>query len=216
MQIGNLCLWAVIEGIAVKQIFSKNRLFQKEEAKKRFTKNKEKICLGIFVLVAMLSGWIVGGSVQSILDCIKLLTVFVVFSMAALTDIESYIIPNSLVLAIVGVRSVLVLAEFFGAKDNCAYQIKVSLVGGILSLVIFLIISIITKGGFGMGDVKLLAAQGFMMGLYSVVNTFLYALVCCSIIALVLVAANKKKLKDKMPFAPFIFVGYVVSLMIGS
>lgn len=214
MQIGNLCLWAIIEGIAVYLLFSKGKLFCSEEVENDY--KKRWVGLGIFVLFAMVSGWIVGSSAQSILDCIKLLTIFVVFSLAALTDIKSYIIPNSLVLALIGIRCLLSVAEFFWAKDNWIYQIKVSLVGGVLSLVIFLIISIITKGGFGMGDVKLLAAQGFMMGLYGVVNTFLYALLCCSVIALILMATNKKKLKDKLPFAPFIFAGFIVSLILGS
>lgn len=177
---------------------------------------KEKICIGIFILAALLCGYQTAWMVQSVFDVIKVFLVYVIFSLSVLTDLELYRIPNIFPITLIVGRIVLFIPEFFYRKEVFLDLLKESLLGGTISLIILLIVSLISKGGFGMGDVKLLAAEGCMMGLYGVINTLLYALVCCAAGALLLLVSHKKTLKDKIPFAPFIYAGFVICVAMGG
>ena len=177
---------------------------------------KEKICIGIFILAALLCGYQTAWMVQSVFDVIKVFLVYVIFSLSVLTDLELYRIPNIFPITLIVGRIVLFIPEYFCRKEVFLDLLKESLLGGTISLIILLIVSLISKGGFGMGDVKLLAAEGCMMGLYGVINTLLYALVCCAAGALLLLVSHKKTLKDKIPFAPFIYAGFVICVAMGG
>lgn len=210
-------LWGALE-LAIAVMFGKKfSLFQnndeetgEQEVRKRY------ICVGIFVLVAVVCGWRTIHMVLSVLDCIKVFVIYVVFTLAMLTDMESYTIPNVLALCIVIGRVILFIPEIFLRQAIFGGLLIESLVGGVICLVVLLIISLATKGGFGMGDVKLLTAEGFMIGLYGVINTLMYALLVCAVYALIILALKKKGLKDKIAFAPFIYAGFSITLLMGG
>ena len=177
---------------------------------------KGRLCIGIFILAALLCGYQTAWMVQSVFDVIKVFLVYVIFSLSVLTDLKFYRIPNIFPITLIVGRIVLFIPEYFCRKEVFLDLLKESLLGGTISLIILLIVSLISKGGFGMGDVKLLAAEGCMMGLYGVINTLLYALVCCAAGALLLLVSHKKTLKDKIPFAPFIYAGFVICVAMGG
>lgn len=216
MQWINTIMWAVVEGVVMSCMFLRKINLQRTDTQEKKNDLKKIIYIGIFVVVAAVLGWLASGAVQSILDCIKILAIYVFFSLAMVTDIRSCTIPNIFIIGMLLIRIVLMVFEFFLRRDVFGNLVKESLVGGFFCLIILLLVSFITKGGLGMGDVKLLSAQGFLIGLYGVINTVMYALVCCTICALFLIVTNKRSMKDKLPFAPFIFLGYVISIILGG
>lgn len=210
-------LWGAIELVSIILFARKKLIFQNENIDVEEKKdNIRKKWIGIFVLIAIICGWRTSGMVQSTLDCIKVLLIYVAFSIAMMTDLEAFIIPNILSIGLLVGRVLIFIPEFIVRGSDAKAFLFESIVGGIISLVLLLIVSLITKGGFGMGDVKILSAEGFMIGLYGVINTLLYALIVCAICALILLAMHKKKLKDKLPFAPFIYAGFVICLLMGG
>ena len=79
-------------------------------------------------------------------------------------------------------------------------------------MVSFLILGIankLSKGGIGLGDVKLLSCIGFMCDIYIVIKTLTLALLACICILGVLLILKKQTVKDHLPFAPFIHIGFI-------
>ena len=89
-----------------------------------------------------------------------------------------------------------------------------SLLGLAVSLLIFIVSYLILHDGIGLGDVKLLSAVAFFLGL----ELFLRALLFISVISLLystfLLAVKKVTKKTALPFAPFIMAGTFVSTLI--
>lgn len=80
---------------------------------------------------------------------------------------------------------------------------------GMLPALIILIFSLITKGGIGIGDVMVISAMGLNLGLVNSVFVLTIALMVCGLYGLVLICLRIKKYKDKIPFVPFIAIGYI-------
>ncbi|NLZ54393.1 MAG: prepilin peptidase, partial [Thermoanaerobacteraceae bacterium] len=79
-----------------------------------------------------------------------------------------------------------------------------------------LLIVVLSRGGMGGGDIKLFATVGMYLGLRLTVLALLLSFVFGSIAGLILILLKGKKMKDAIPFAPFIALGSIVSLFIGE
>lgn len=75
---------------------------------------------------------------------------------------------------------------------------------------------LISRGGVGMGDVKLLSAMGFLLGLYGSICVLLYAQLAALVCAVILLVSRKATWKDTLPFAPFFTAGFLLCLILGT
>ena len=133
---------------------------------------------------------------------------------AAIIDLKEMIIPDSLVL------SILVLALMHKAANYFLYGISPQLIGSISGMLIagglFAAIALISRGGMGGGDITLIGALGFVLGLkYVLLNIFL-SFISGAIISVFLLAAKIKKRKDPVPFGPFIVLGFYMTVLWGK
>ena len=71
-------------------------------------------------------------------------------------------------------------------------------------------------GSFGDGDLKLFAICGYLVGWPNIIVGFIIALVICSIYSIFLICCSKKKLHNRIAFAPFILIGAFVSYFYGD
>jgi len=129
-------------------------------------------------------------------------------------DLKEMIIPDSLVL------SILVLSIIHKACNYFLYGISpdlmVSFLGLLLAVGLFLAIVIVSRGGMGGGDVTLVGALGFVLGVkYILLNIFL-SFILGAIISIVLLAAKIKTRKDPIPFGPFIVLGFFITSLWGQ
>jgi len=129
-------------------------------------------------------------------------------------DLKEMIIPDSLVITI------LALSIIHKACNYFLYGISPDLVGSILGLLLagglFLAIVIISGGGMGGGDVTLIGALGFVLGVkYILLNIFL-SFILGAIISIVLLASKIKTRKDPIPFGPFIILGFFITSLWGQ
>ncbi|MEK3883610.1 prepilin peptidase [Paenibacillus sp. PL2-23] len=83
--------------------------------------------------------------------------------------------------------------------------------GGVLLLVV-----IVSKGGMGLGDVKLFALLGWVVGLPNAVVAFLMAFLAGTIIGGLLMLAGVVKRKQPIPFGPFLALGGLLAFAYGS
>ena len=66
-----------------------------------------------------------------------------------------------------------------------------------------------------MGDVKLMAVQGFYLGSQTMISSLVLTMVFTIITGLSLVAVKKASLKAELPFGPFVAAGTAVTLLLG-
>jgi leader peptidase (prepilin peptidase)/N-methyltransferase len=174
------------------------------------------VYLGVNVLLAGVSAFFVAQYATGPVSILRLLAAFVVISEAALVDFLIKKIPNLLVGVLFVIRAVLFVPELILDPSEWISILGSSAVSVILVFFVLILLSRISRGGLGMGDVKLLTALAFASGLYAVINTLLFGLVACVLVAIVLVLTSKKGMKDAIPFGPFLYIGYCISLLLGA
>ncbi len=131
---------------------------------------------------------------------------------AAVVDWKIHIIPNFIPFALLCARIAILLYEW--VSGNFVFENLISsLLGCMLCLGGLTIADKLSSGGIGKGDVKLLAAIGFTSGVYTVFSILLFALIFCSIAAIVLVFWKKATWKSQLPFGPFIYMGFLCMLL---
>jgi len=113
-------------------------------------------------------------------------------------DIRSHRIPNSLV----AMMCVSALLLDLGFPLN---QMISRLFGGVFISIIAIALLLISAGGLGMGDVKLIMALGFCIGNF---QQSLSAIFASLIIGLIWMLISRKKI---IPFAPALLVGFISS-----
>lgn len=121
----------------------------------------------------------------------------------SIVDIQSKIISNRLLIVCICLG---VISNFI----NNEFSLYSSLLGALAVGGILLLISIITKGGLGMGDVKLFSVLGFFFGLERILAILLLSTFITGILSLILLTFKLVKPKTNLPFAPFIYISTLV------
>lgn len=144
----------------------------------------------------------------------KLLVAAVLLLAAMVIDWFTHLIPNRLVLIMLVAGGLFRGMEFLFLREMFRSQLVSSLLGLAGFLVFFYLMARITGGGIGMGDVKLIAAEGWLIGFSTTLTAVLFSMIVCSLTAVVLLLTKKKTKQDQVPFGPFLFCGYIIILMI--
>lgn len=110
-------------------------------------------------------------------------------------------IPNFITLAFL---ALLLISDIFTAPSKIPLQFLCA----VFFFLMFLCIAMLTKG-LGMGDVKLAAVIGYCKGFFN--TSLIFILACLAGIMFFLAYRFLKKEIKKIPFAPFVTVGYFLS-----
>ena len=94
--------------------------------------------------------------------------------------------------------------------------IKNSAIGGGIGFGLALLVVILSRGGMGLGDVKMAALMGFAIGFPAIFFTLILAAIIGGIVAAVLLLAKKKKRKEGIPFAPILSLATITTLLGGG
>ena len=123
-------------------------------------------------------------------------------------DLDLQIIPDGLNLFIL----VLALpAIYFSGRPLPEHLIGLVAV----SLLLFLV-AILSNGGMGGGDIKLMGAAGLFLGWKLILLALIVGSVVGAIISLILLAAKKAGRKTMIPFGPFLSLGIAVAALFGE
>ena len=167
----------------------------------------------VFSLVA---GYRASITADSYVSLAKLLVGTCVVSCAVMTDMNFMIIPNIFVEALLIARVLFLVPEYFQNPEGVVPRLVSSVIGLLFCLITLCIVSLVTKGGLGYGDVKLVSCLSFLTGLYAGVNTIILACFSCGIAAAYLLLSGRKGMKDAIAFAPFILIGYEIMIIIAA
>jgi len=88
--------------------------------------------------------------------------------------------------------------------------------GAVLPAGLFLAVFVLSRGGMGLGDVKLVAMIGAFLGWQLALLTILTAAVVGSLVGVAMMLFQGKGRKTAVPFGPFLSLGAVVSLAWGA
>lgn len=138
-------------------------------------------------------------------------TLTAILIVITMVDIDHHLIPDgfNLTVAAVGVLYLLgVRVHQVGFSALLDGAISSALGAGL-----FLLISVISKGGMGGGDIKLVAALGLWFGWKELLLLLFIAFVVGAFLSVLLLLLRRKGRKDGIPFGPFLaFAAYLVSL----
>ena len=88
--------------------------------------------------------------------------------------------------------------------------------GALLPAGLFLAVFFLSRGGMGLGDVKLVAMIGAFLGWQLALLTILAAAISGSLVGVAMMLFQGKGRKTAVPFGPFLSLGAVVSLAWGA
>jgi len=135
-----------------------------------------------------------------------------------------YIIPDKIVFPTLSMLVVFALIDIFlrssSGFDFLSYSnvnIWPLLLGVIIGGGFFLILVLLSKEKWmGWGDVKLGLLLGVLLGFPNILVALFFAFVTGSIYSLALIGMKKKKMKDIIPFGPFLVIGGIIALFLGK
>jgi leader peptidase (prepilin peptidase)/N-methyltransferase len=127
----------------------------------------------------------------------------------ALIDFDHKIIPN--IITLPGLAIGLGLSLWVLPISPLA-----SLLGLLIGGMLFYLIAIVSKGGMGGGDIKLIAMIGAFLGWQGALFTILSGALMGSLVGMMLMLLGKKGRKDKVPFGPFLSCGAILFMLSGD
>lgn len=145
----------------------------------------------------------------------KRIFLIALLSPIALTDYKTMKIPNRLICVGLIARVLFILPEIFLVEGWLSELIS-SAVAAVFGIVICIVCYFLSKGSFGMGDCKLLIMMGLILGVQGFCYSMFFSAFIAFFGALYLLLTKKKNRKDAIPFAPYIFIGTFISLLLSG
>ncbi len=128
-------------------------------------------------------------------------------------DIDHQIIPN--VISLPGIPLFFLAAFFLPGMTWTASLLGILAGGGSLYLVAWGYHAITGKEGMGMGDVKLLAMIGALIGWQGVLFTIFMGSALGCVVGIIVMLRTQKNMKLAVPFGPFLSIGAMLYLFFG-
>lgn len=141
---------------------------------------------------------------------------FIISILIIISFIDYYhqIIPDELVLLILVFTIIHKAAMYFVCKTPLSFLDSLSSFIG--AGLLFFIIALVSNGGMGGGDIKLIAVLGFILGLKKTLLNILLSFTIGAVFSIFLLLSGKKGRKDAIPFGPFINISFIITLLFGN
>jgi prepilin signal peptidase PulO-like enzyme (type II secretory pathway) len=162
------------------------------------------------------------------------LLVFISLLLIAMIDIRYYLIPNGLNLFLFVLGLILTFSLFYYSEKLQPFKysflenyalifsptqniILSHFLGSFLGGLFFFLLVFFTGGkGIGWGDVKLALSLGMVFGLPDIALSIIAAFIFGGIVSLMFILLGIKKMKDKVPYAPFFLIGVLFTVLWGK
>ncbi|GAA1522419.1 leader peptidase (prepilin peptidase)/N-methyltransferase [Agromyces terreus] len=157
------------------------------------------------------------GLAHSLLDLAIMLVLAGVSIALALIDLDTKRLPNVIVAWAAILLGGLVVAASLVAGDPAA--IGRALLGGVGLFTLYLVLAIVSRGGLGLGDVKLAGVLGLVLAYFGwaelAVGAFA-AFLLGGLAGLVLLVTRRAGQRTAIPFGPWMLLGAWVGIVVGE
>ncbi len=152
--------------------------------------------MGLYLIYGLTLQWVIAASLFSALLVI------------AVIDYYHMIIPNGMViyLAITHILYVVVVSHHYTK----------SIAGFVVITGVMMAIYLLSRGNLGLGDVKLMAVCGILLGWYNSLLALSIGAVLGSVIGLTLIGMKRASFKQAIPFGPFLCTGIMIAFLYGD
>ena len=135
----------------------------------------------------------------------------------AVVDLAEKRLPNAVIVPTLVVVSVLLVVASAGTGDW--WSLLWALGGGAAMFAVYFILALISPASMGMGDVKLAAVVGMLLGWFGFsawLIGLLAAFIVGGVIALVALALRRVTLRGSIPFGPSMLAGALVAVLVAG
>ncbi len=146
-----------------------------------------------------------GVTLQGLVYTLLICTLYVI----AVIDYNHQIIPNGLSLLVLGISILVRLLIADGSFVDGLWGLLAG--GGFL-----LLVAVVSNGGMGGGDIKLMGALGVALGLQLTVLAMFLSFLFGGVLSIGLLVLKCKKKGDPIPFGPFLILGFLVANLYGT
>lgn len=174
----------------------------------------------IHILITIIISLLAAGSAYQLfsiitdpINIVKVILIMMGVISAGCVDWREQRIPNMItaIMAVLGI-GLLILGVVIGQEGAMAY-IHSSVFATVVSVVILIILSLLTRHGIGNGDIKLIGAMAIAGGVNMVIGTLFFASILSAVAAMFLVLVKKMNIKSSIPFGPFIMFGCLITII---
>lgn len=129
-------------------------------------------------------------------------------------DHHHRLIPNQLIVVGLVLWLIFAVIELVFARTPVRQLLLYSGAGLLMSVMLW-VIALISRGAFGMGDVKLFAVLGLFYGLSGTFAILFFTSLIMAVLAVILLATKKATRKSALPMAPFVVIGFIIAIAMG-
>ncbi|MDJ0663681.1 MAG: A24 family peptidase [Acidimicrobiia bacterium] len=169
---------------------------------------------GAAVIVGGCFGWVAAPSDAQLVPAFA---AFGAVTLAlALIDLDHQLIPNRVLFPGLGIAGgLLVLGSLLAGEGSGLLR---GVLGSVLYFLVLLLVGLLARGGFGMGDVKLALLLGLFLGFvgWDALGVGAILAVVLGGVASVLLLVARRSRKSKFAYGPFLVVGAWIALAWGT
>lgn len=148
-------------------------------------------------------------------NLLRLVLLGTLLTAAAYIDALSHKIPNWIVLCTAAVFVGCTVLDFVLSGTDAVPMALNSVLAAAVFFVVFFLVRLASRGGVGYGDIKMITAAALILGIYGTFSFLLVSHVLAAVAAIALLVSKKATRKDGLPFGPFFYLGYLVTILTG-
>lgn len=148
-------------------------------------------------------------------NLLRLVLLGTLLTAAAYIDALSHKIPNWIVLCTATVFAGCTVLDFVLSGTDAVPMALNSVLAAAVFFVVFFLVRLASRGGVGYGDIKMITAAALILGIYGTFSFLLVSHVLAAVAAIALLVSKKATRKDGLPFGPFFYLGYLVTILTG-
>lgn len=148
-------------------------------------------------------------------NLLRLVLLGTLLTAAAYIDALSHKIPNWIVLCTAAVFAGCTVLDFVLSGTDAVPMALNSVLAAAVFFVVFFLVRLASCGGVGYGDIKMITAAALILGIYGTFSFLLVSHVLAAVAAIALLVSKKATRKDGLPFGPFFYLGYLVTILTG-
>ena len=148
-------------------------------------------------------------------NLLRLVLLGTLLTAAAYIDALSHKIPNWIVLCTAAVFAGCTVLDFVLSGTDAVLMALNSVLAAAVFFVVFFLVRLASRGGVGYGDIKMITAAALILGIYGTFSFLLVSHVLAAVAAIALLVSKKATRKDGLPFGPFFYLGYLVTILTG-